>query len=138
SYTDSGDLEDRVGSVALTRSAEARGITVPEGTLVTAHDIISMAENGDAVAAEMTDEILDMVSMALAAMSVILDPEAIVVGSGISSDANRIIPQLQERLDGRIIRVPRLLPSVLGDDGVLLGVAELAINELDAVDFVPR
>lgn len=138
SYTDSGDLEDRVGSVALTRSAVARGIAVPEGTLVTAHDIIAMAARGDAIAAEMTDEILDMVSMALAAMSVILDPEAIVVGSGIAADAGRIIPQLQERLEGRIIRVPRLLPSALGDDGVLLGVAELAINEVDAVDFVPR
>lgn len=138
SYTDSGDLEDRVGSVALTRAAVARGIAVPEGTLFTAHDIIAMAEAGDPVAAEMTDEILDMVSMALAAMSVILDPEAIVVGSGISADASRIIPQLQERLEGRIIRVPRLLASALGDDGVLLGVAELAINEVDGVDFVPR
>lgn len=138
SYTDSGDLEDRVGSVALTRSAVARGIDVPDGTLVTAHDIIRMAGEGDAVAAEMTDEILDMVSMALAAMSVILDPEAIVVGSGISADANRIIPRLQERLEGRIIRVPRLLASTLGGDGVLLGVAELAISEVDGVDFVPR
>lgn len=138
SYTDSGDLEDRVGSLALTRSAIARGLSVPGGTLITAHDVIAMADDGNPIAAEMSEEILDMVSMALAAMSVILDPEAIVVGSGISSEMSRIIPQLQKRLDGRIIRVPRLLASALGDDGVLLGVAELAMNEVDRVDFVPR
>ena len=138
SYTDLGDLEDRVGSVALTRTAISRGLQVPENTLITAHDVIEMADNGNEIAAEMTEEILDMVSMALAAMSVILDPEAIVVGSGISSDTNGIILRLQERLSGRIIRVPRLLASGLGDDGVLLGVAELAMNEVDRVDFVPR
>lgn len=138
SYKNSGDLEDRVGSVALTRSARQRGLQIPEGQLVTAHDISAMAARGDAVAAEMTEEILDMVSMALAAMSVILDPEAIVVGSGISEDPSQIIPRLQERLDGRIMRVPRLLASTLGDEGVLLGVAELAMNEVDRVDFVPH
>lgn len=139
SYTALGDLEDRVGSVALTRSAVARGLPVRGAKeLVTAHDIIQLAEDGDSIAAEMKDEILDMVSMAVAAVAVILDPDVIVVGSGISAGTSEIIPQIQQRLDGRIIRVPRLLPSALGDDGVLLGVAELAINEVDQVDFVPR
>jgi predicted NBD/HSP70 family sugar kinase len=138
SYRDLGDLEDRVGSVALTRSARARGLNGGDRDLLTAHDIVELASTDDPVAQEMVDEIVDMISMAVAALSVILDPEVIVVGSGISSGTDEIIPGIQSRLTGRILRVPRLVPSGLGQDAVLLGVAELAMAEVDQVDFVPR
>jgi predicted NBD/HSP70 family sugar kinase len=138
SYHSLGDLEDRVGSAALTRRARARGLNRPVGGLLTAHDLIELAQEGDEVAGEMVDEIVDMVSMAVAALSVILDPEVIVVGSGISSGTDEIIPQIRSRLRGRILRVPSLVPSRLGEDGVLLGAAELAMGEVDQVDFVPR
>ena len=106
--------------------------------MLTAHDIIELAQNDDPIAREMVDEIVDMVSMAVAALAVILDPEVIVVGSGISSGTDEIIPQIQSRLSGRILRVPGLVPSTLGENGVLLGAAELAMSEIDQVDFVPR
>jgi predicted NBD/HSP70 family sugar kinase len=137
SYNALGDLEDRVGSAALTRSARARGLGSRHDALLTAHDIIELAET-EPIAREMVDEIVDMVSMAVAALSVILDPEVIVVGSGISSGTDEIIPQIQGRLAGRILRVPSLVPSTLGEDGVLLGAAELAMAEVDQVEFVPR
>jgi predicted NBD/HSP70 family sugar kinase len=85
----------------------------------------------------MVDEIVDMVSMAVAALAVILDPEVIVVGSGISSGADEILPGIRRRLTGRILRVPTLVPSSLGEDVVLLGAAELAMGAVDQVDFVP-
>ncbi|QWZ10124.1 ROK family transcriptional regulator [Nocardioides panacis] len=138
SYGTLGDLEDRVGSAALTRSAHARGLGTRDNALLTAHDIIQLAQTNNPIAREMADEILDMVSMAVGALSVILDPEIIVVGSGITAGADDIIPQIQGRLSGRILRVPGLVPSTLGEDGVLLGAAELAMSEVDQVDFVPR
>jgi predicted NBD/HSP70 family sugar kinase len=135
---DLGDLEDRVGSVALTRAARENGLPVPEQGLITAHDIIELADSGNEVAAAMLEEILDMVSMAVAALTVIIDPEVIVVGSGLNPGADHILTKIEQRLTGRILRVPRLLPSSLGPDAVLLGVAELAMAEVDPVDFVPR
>lgn len=138
SYKELGDLEDRVGSAALTRSALARGLRGGDGALLTAHDIVELARADNPVAREMVDEIVDMISMAVAALSVILDPEVIVVGSGITSGTDEIIPGIQSRLTGRILRVPTLVPSSLGEDAVLLGAAELAIGEVDQVDFVPR
>jgi predicted NBD/HSP70 family sugar kinase len=137
SYDTLGDLEDRVGSAALTRTARARGLATREDPLLTAQDIIRLADS-DPVARELLDEILDMVSMAVAALSVILDPEVIVVGSGLSSGTDEIIPRIEERLSGRILRVPTLRSADLGEDGVLLGVAELAMSAIDQVDFVPR
>ena len=127
-----------MGSAALTRSAHARGLGTRDNALLTAHDIIQLAQTDNPIAREMADEILDMVSMAVAALSVILDPEVIVVGSGITTGADDIIPQIQGRLSGRILRVPGLVPSTLGENGVLLGGAELAMSEVDQVDFVPR
>jgi predicted NBD/HSP70 family sugar kinase len=138
SYPELGDLEDRVGSAALTRTARARGLVGGDDTLLTAHDIVELAAAGNPVAREMVDEIVDMVSMAVAALSVILDPEVIVVGSGISSGTDQILQQIRSRLTGRILRVPTLVPSQLGEDGVLLGVAELAMGQVDQVDLVPR
>jgi predicted NBD/HSP70 family sugar kinase len=138
SYKELGDLEDRVGSAALTRSARARGLRGGDGALLTAHDIVELARADNPVARETVDEIVDMISMAVAALSVILDPEVIVVGSGITSGTDEIIPGIQSRLTGRILRVPTLVPSSLGEDAVLLGAAELAMGEVDQVDFVPR
>jgi predicted NBD/HSP70 family sugar kinase len=137
SYRELGDLEDRVGSAALTRSAHARGLDGDRDVLLTAHDIVALARAGNPVAREMVDEIVDMVSMAVAALAVILDPEVIVVGSGISSGADEILPGIRRRLTGRILRVPTLVPSSLGEDAVLLGAAELAMGAVDQVDFVP-
>jgi predicted NBD/HSP70 family sugar kinase len=137
SYDESGDLEDRVGSVALTRAARERGLHVPDGTLLTAHDVIELAAS-EGPAREILDEILDMVAMAVAALSVILDPQVIVVGSGLSSGTDEILGEIEQRLTGRILRVPTLRASALGEDAVLLGAAELAISEVDGVDFVPR
>ncbi len=131
SYAELGDLEDRVGSEALTREAHRRGISVPRGRRLTAHDVIDLAAGGNAEASVMLDEILDMVAMAVAAISVIVDPDVIVVGSGLTQDTDDILAKIEQRLRGRILRVPRLVPSALGQDAVLRGVAELAIRVVD-------
>ena len=136
SYSDYGDLEDRIGSVALTRAAREHGIEVAEQELLTAGDIFSLADNGDAAARELGDEILDMVAIAIAAMVMILDPELVVVGSNFVGSAETVIPGIRERLTGRIIRVPPLVAATHGNDAVLLGVAELAASEVHGFAYL--
>jgi predicted NBD/HSP70 family sugar kinase len=136
SYADYGDLEDRIGSVALTRTARERGIEVAERELFTAWDIFSLAGRGDAAARELGDEILDMVAIAIAAMVMVLDPELVVVGSSSAGSAEAVIPGIRERLTGRIIRVPPLAAATYRTDGVLLGVAELAASEVSGFAYL--
>ena len=136
SYSDYGDLEDRIGSVALTRAAREHGIEVAERELLTAGDIFSLADNGDAAARELGDEILDMVAIAIAAMVMILDPELVVVGSNFVGSAETVIPGIRERLTGRIIRVPPLVAATHRNDAVLLGVAELAASEVHGFAYL--
>ncbi|MCW4457615.1 ROK family transcriptional regulator [Microbacterium sp. MPKO10] len=136
SYSVLGDLEDRVGSVALTRKARSRGLTVPDGHLLMADEILTRAARGEAVAVDMASEILDMVAIAIGAMSIILDPEVIVLGSGLASHVDMVIPAIEERLTGRIIRVPHMEPAAFVDDGVLVGIAELAALDVRGFTYV--
>ena len=137
SFSEFGDLEDRVGSEAITRAARENGIEVPPGALVTAHDILVLAASGSCPeAVEISDRILDMVSMAIGAMGVILDPEVIVVGSGREGNSELIIPGVMERLAGRTLRVPTLVPAALGKDSVIVGAAELAVDVVSGLTYV--
>jgi len=131
SYNEFGDLEDRIGSVALTRQALERGIPIPPIGVVTAEDIFALASDGNDAAREIADEILDMVSIAIAALVIVLDPELVVVGSSFLGSAETAIPAIQRRLTGRIIRVPRVEAATFREDAVLLGAAELAATEVN-------
>jgi predicted NBD/HSP70 family sugar kinase len=134
SFSDVGDLEDRIGSIALTRRAVECGIPVPERG-VTAEDIFTLAKAGNVAAAGIADEILDMVAIAVAAMVVILDPELVVVGSSFVGSADTVIPGIQERLSGRITREPRIVAATHRKDAVLLGAAELAAAEVNGYAY---
>lgn len=135
SYSAYGDLEDRIGSVALTRRARERGIFVPETGSLTAENIFELAGQGDVAAREIADEILDMVAIAIAALVIILDPDLVVIGNGFAGNSNTVIPAIEERLAGRIIRVPRVEAATHGEDAVLLGVAELATAEVNGFAY---
>jgi predicted NBD/HSP70 family sugar kinase len=137
-YGESGDLEDRIGSVALTRRAIEREIPLPESGAVTAEYIFALARQGNPTAIEIGDEILDMVSIAIASLVVVLDPELVIVGSSFLGGAVEAIAAINKRLSGRIIRVPRLESTTFGEDAVLIGVAELAVAEINDFTYLAR
>jgi predicted NBD/HSP70 family sugar kinase len=69
-------------------------------------------------------------------MVIILDPELVVVGGSFIGSANTVIPAIQERLTGRIIRVPRVEAATHREDAVLLGAAELAATEVNGFAYI--
>lgn len=132
SYADLGDLEDRVGSEALTRRARELGLRIAAGRVLNAQDVFDLAAAGDPKATEMLDEIYDMVAMAVAALSVILNPEIVVLGGSLSSGADPLMAAIRDRLNGRILRVPPIAKSALGADATLRGVVELALRHVNS------
>jgi hypothetical protein len=72
----------------------------------------------------------------VAALVIVLDPELVVVGSSFVGSADMVIPGIQQRLRGRIIRVPRIEPATHREDAVLLGVAELAAAEVNGFAYL--
>lgn len=140
SYSDFGDLEDRVGAIALTRRAIERGMQLPADGVLTAHAVFRRATSGEVHAQDLADEILDMVAIAIAALVIVLDPELVVIGSsfvgGESERGASIVAGIRGRLTGRILRVPRIEIAANGDDSVLVGAAELAMAQINGFTYV--
>jgi predicted NBD/HSP70 family sugar kinase len=123
---DAGDLEARISATEITAQARAAGLQ-PDREL-TAMEIIGMARAGERRAAAIADRVLDELARAVAALASILDPEYVVLGEGLDRESDLVTPALEERLTGRIQRVPSIVTASLGTDAVLLGAAEMAIR----------
>lgn len=129
-----GDLEARLGTAALGKEAARRGL-IPPGTEISAGEIFALARSGNEIASAMCTEMLDVLARAIAAISSILDPEYVVLGDGLGDHAALIIPAIQNRLDGRILRVPKLESATLKGDAVLLGAAEMAMRSVTTMAY---
>lgn len=129
SFSDRGDLEDHIGYDALTRRAGERGLQPPEGGKLTAGDVFRLAAAGNPVARDLAEEILDITAMAVAAMVIVLDPQLVVIGSTEPARDSAMVPDVQRRLQGRIIHVPRIAAAHHGADAVMVGVGRLAAEQ---------
>jgi len=125
-FQDTGDLEARISAAEIT--AQAREAGLHPGAELTAMEIIGMARAGEERADAIAARVLDELARAVAALSSILDPEYVVLGEGLDRESDFVTPALEERLRGRIQRVPSIVTASLGADAVLLGAAEMAIR----------
>ena len=133
-----GDLELRLGSVAMTRQAREQGMSIPDAELLSAQQFFALARSGDAIAGRVVAEFLDILSLAIAAMTSVLSPELVVLGGGLAADADTLIPGIRERLIGRIPRIPSIVPAAHVEDAVMMGAAELAARTVNGFTYVAQ
>ncbi|SEK86503.1 ROK family transcriptional regulator [Nonomuraea pusilla] len=112
---------------------------VPEGTPPedAAGYTLAAARNGDPVALEAVGRYVDDLAVGTAAMVLILDPEVVVLGGGFSRSADVLLPPLRERLERRCMRMPEVRASTLGDECVVVGAIDYAVEHLDRQLFAP-
>ncbi|MEU6750540.1 ROK family protein, partial [Spirillospora sp. NPDC046719] len=79
----------------------------------------------------------DKLAIGTAAAVLLLDPEIVVLGGGFSRSADVLLPPLRSRLEQVCLRMPRLSGSTLGDECVVLGAIDYAIEHLDQLFFAP-
>ncbi|MGI5229092.1 ROK family protein [Actinoallomurus sp. CA-142502] len=110
---------------------------VPEGTPVedAAGYTLAAARNGDPAALEAVDRYVEKLAVGTAAAVLMLDPEIVVLGGGFSRSADVLLPPLRDRLEKVCLRMPRLRGSTLGDECVVLGAIDYAIDHLDRLFF---
>ena len=117
-----GCLEVFLSGPGLAADAQARS-----GVNRTATDVAAAAAAGDAVAIVAMDVWIDRLSRALATVINLLDPDAIVIGGGLSRIA-RIYTDVPARLGARVFsdRVDTpILPAKFGDASGVRGAARL-------------
>ena len=130
-YDEFGALEGAASGPGI--AARAQRLLADEGHALagqplTAEDVFRLAREGEAWAQRIVGETVDYLSQAIAAISALLDPEAIVIGGGVARSADLLIEPIRARLDGVVPFVPRILASDLGPQAVVLGAIMLVLD----------
>jgi len=86
-----------------------------------AEAVFNAARAGEDWARQVVDQTIDHLSLAVGAVSAILDPEVIVLGGGVARSADLLIGPVLQRLEGVNPGRPNLVPSKLGSQATVLG-----------------
>ena len=136
-----GCLETMASGKAIARcAAEAMAKGTPtvlfqlvptEGGTVTAEHVSQAARMGDAVATEIVRRAATYLGMGLAGMVNVLNPQAVIIGGGVSHMGAMLLEPMEETLRARAFpaatRDLQVLPSALGDDAGLIGAGVLLL-----------
>ncbi|WP_243777412.1 ROK family transcriptional regulator [Actinomadura nitritigenes] len=98
---------------------------------------LAAARDGDPTAQDAVARFADKLAIGTAAAVLLLDPEIVVLGGGFSRSADVLLPPLRSRLERVCLRMPKLSGSMLGDECVVLGAIDYAIEHLDQLFFAP-
>ena len=107
---------------------------------LTGEDVARAAADGDPLALELVTDVGVWLGQGIADLAVILDPEVVVIGGGVSMLGEMVLAPARDRLErvlpGRGFRPgPRIVVAELGPQAGLVGAADLvrlAVSEGDA------
>ena len=117
-----GALEEAVSADAVVRAAKAAGL----GGKVTAKRVFDEARIGTPAAVAAVRQEGERLAQVIAAVSAVLDPDKVVLGGGVGHGADLLLDQVGEALHRATPLRPKVAPSQLGDDAVLLGAITTA------------
>lgn len=135
-YGNLGALEKYVGNQQIEDHAlsayAAAGKPKQPGDCTPRH-LAEWADAGDPVALQVWNEIADWLGTALANITWLLNPDAIVVGGGVSKAGEVLFGPLRQRMQAMLSPVfwehLRLLPARFGNEAGIIGCAALALEE---------
>jgi glucokinase len=130
-YEQFGAMEEIISDIGLVNRARPLLSSLwPEMDLgsLTAGDIISSARRDEPWAKQLMDETADYLGMVVANIATLLDPDLIILGGGISSSADLLIPRILSRIEGVIQHIPRLEASSLGARATVMGAISTVLH----------
>jgi glucokinase-like ROK family protein len=130
-YEQFGAMENIVSGTGIAeRAKRVLNGSHPEAELqaLTASDVFEAARNGEDWASHIVDETADYLSMVVADIATLLDPELVILSGGVSNSMDMLIPPIMRRLEGVIQHVPRLEVSALGAKATVMGAISLILH----------
>lgn len=144
-YDNYGCLEGLAGSSGIVQRAWQRLQTGQPSLLaqteladLTAEQVLAAASAGDALAQAVVQETVDYLSIAVANMACIIDPDRIIIGGDLAEFGELFIEPIRARLDGLIPVTPDIRLSDLGLDAAVLGAVATALSQTSDWLFVQR
>jgi predicted NBD/HSP70 family sugar kinase len=96
---------------------------------ITPFDVMTAAKEGDSVASAVIEEIMDYLSIAIANLVCVIDPEKIIIGGDLTELGRFCIDGIHDRLEGMIPVVPKIVPSSLGLNAPILGAVIVVMKQ---------
>jgi len=144
-YDNYGCLEGLAGSSGIVQRAWQRLQTGQPSILaqtelnsLTVEQVLAAASAGDALAQAVVQETVDYLSIALANMACIIDPDRIIIGGDLAEFGELFIEPIRARLAGLIPVIPDIQLSDLGLDAAVLGAVATALSQTSDWLFVQR
>jgi predicted NBD/HSP70 family sugar kinase len=119
-----GSLESVASAEAVVANARRLGMR----NVVSAKQVFESTRDSDKAALAAVRVEAEHLARAVAAITVVLDPELVVLGGGIGRNGDLLIAPMIKRLEKLLpLRPPPLMVSALGDDAVVLGALAIAL-----------
>ncbi|MET7685828.1 ROK family transcriptional regulator [Streptomyces sp. NPDC005423] len=128
-------LEDAVSGVAVVEAARAFGMT---GHQLTAKAVFDAARQGDSAAVKAVELEGERIAHTVAAAAAVLDPDLVVLGGGLGHSVDLLLRPVRENLRALTPLRPKIVPSGLGEDAVLLGAVATALGTARDLVFERR
>ncbi|MEU7299419.1 ROK family transcriptional regulator [Streptomyces sp. NPDC007206] len=127
-------LEDAVSGVAVVEAAREFGMS---GQL-TAKAVFDAARQGNPAARRAVELEGERIAHTVAAAAAVLDPDLVVLGGGVGHSVDLLLRPVQDRVRALTPLRPRIAPSRLGEDAVLLGAVATALDTARDLVFERR
>ncbi|OLZ73707.1 sugar kinase [Streptomyces sp. IMTB 2501] len=127
-------LEDAVSGVAVVEAAREFGMS---GQL-TAKAVFDAARQGHPAALRAVELEGERIAHTVAAAAAVLDPDLVVLGGGVGHSVDLLLRPVQEQVRALTPLRPRIAPSRLGEDAVLLGAVATALDTARDLVFERR
>jgi glucokinase len=92
--------------------------------------VIDCAKQGDDIAMDIFNRYVDQLSTAITSLVVLLDPEVVALGGGVSLAGEFLFQPIREQVESKSFfkYAHKIVPAVLGNDAGIIGAAMLAYN----------
>ncbi|MET9617931.1 ROK family transcriptional regulator [Kitasatospora indigofera] len=119
-----GMLESAASAESVVRSAKELGVR----GAATAKQVFDAARAGDPAALAAVQRQAEQLAYAVAVVSSVIDPDLVVLGGGMGQSSDLLLDRVEEALHALTPLRPRLAPSLLGDEAVLIGALSTALR----------
>jgi glucokinase len=121
------------GIIRMAREAVRRGDASWETVNLTTEVLEGFARNGDKAAIHLFSEAGRYLGIGVASLLHMLNPEAVIIGGGVSRAWDLFSPSMMDEINRRcfreIVERTRIMPASLGDNAGILGAARLAFEK---------
>ncbi len=135
-----GCLEQYSSATGITRmSKEALENSTVDSELrrydhpITGLELFKAYKNDDALAKEIVDTFSDYLGMGLAHVAAVVDPQAFVIGGGVSKNGQIVIDVIQEKYEQDVmfaLKGKQFRLAELGNDAGMYGACRMVLNSL--------